>query len=97
MNLLTVNADLSRTANALERIADSLELLVEYTVDPATVRLSRRKRAPQDWHPPKPEEQLRVADDESLWKKELEDREARRISLGLPAGTEVEEDSETLS
>jgi hypothetical protein len=83
-------ADLSRTAKALERIADNLDLLIDFHIDPATVKAHRKLRSLEANKAPKSEEQLRMVSDEDLWRKEQADLRQRTVSLGLPMeGTET--------
>lgn len=91
MSLLTINADLSRTAKALERIADSLDLLIDFHIDPATVKAHRKLRSLEANKAPKSEEQLRMVSDEDLWRHEQTDLRQRAVSLGLPIPEEMED------
>lgn len=77
MALIEINADLTRVANALERIADMGEALYAYFLNPVTAR--RDAHGPVT---PAPVESLGQNDDESLWK--LETEEERRRMNGYP-------------
>ena len=92
MSWIEVTADLSRTAKALERIADDLDLLIDFHIDPATVKAHRKLRLLEANKTPKSEEQLRMVSDEDLWRNEQAEIRQRAVSMGLPIpeGTETE-------
>ncbi len=85
MALLSIQVDLTRTANALERIAVALE---NYSLlsDPAARRLANRAQNPDPPNKsPGANRLFRRVTDEDLWQKEQDEEAARLSSQGLPS------------
>jgi hypothetical protein len=91
MSWIELHPDLTRAANALERIASSLEQIVEFQADPQAAKLHRLARsAPRPALDPR--EQYRPSTDEELCRIQEEEDKALQRSQGLP--TEDEETEE---
>lgn len=93
MPLLNITADLTRTASALERIANALELLLWIEVNPASkpgmardwpLSLAQRPK-PTARRTPAGPEAVTAPTDEELW--EAEQEQERLAKLGEPPET----------
>jgi len=84
MALVNLQVDLTRTANALERIAAALELLLDFQIHPTTVRLQRNPKTNEPKFP-EPEDQVRVVTDEALWMREQNEEQENLAAQGLPS------------
>ena len=84
MSWIELHPDLKRTADALERIASSLEQIAEFQADPQAAKLHRlAKTAPRKAIDPR--EQYRPNTDEDLCRIQEEEEAALLKSQGQPS------------
>lgn len=93
MSWIELHPDLGRAADALERIASSLEQIVQFQADPQAAKLHRLTKAgtaPRQALDPR--DQYRPNTDEELCRIQAEEERARLKQQGLPAEDEQTEE-----